>query len=266
MVTVAGKAVIRLSKINSQDRIFYTVDGSIPTESSSEWVGGDITVYSHTRFRTLLTTEENKTYRSFPTVYIKIPESGINILAEQQGFTVEVSPDFLNYPNPTIDMYSVIGNLIESYPVTSVSTTIAVPSVGEYDIVFRGDNVFPTEKIRTPLVELLCEPPVINAVVNEDTGEAVITMSKEGEGDIYYTLDGSNPITEGTLYISSFTLVVEGEITIKACTKKAGWNSSEVVSAVVSYYPEYYIAIGSDNFLIGGDGIIIGTGPYEREI
>ena len=82
-----------------------------------------------------------------------------------------------------------------------------------------------------PVVETVVTPTITPASTTFNQGESLsVTIETETEGaEIYYTLDGSDPVENGGLY--------EGEIeltkttTVKAVAMLDGWNNSEVVEA-----------------------------------
>ena len=83
----------------------------------------------------------------------------------------------------------------------------------------------------TPVVETVATPVISAESTTFNEGESlIVTIETETEGaEIYYTLDGSDPVENGDLY--------EGEIeltettTVKAVAMLEGWNNSEVAEA-----------------------------------
>ena len=57
-----------------------------------------------------------------------------------------------------------------------------------------------------------------------------VTLSATNEAAIYYTLDGTDPTNESTLYEEAIALSTRDEYTIKAIAVKAGFETSEVAT------------------------------------
>ena len=69
--------------------------------------------------------------------------------------------------------------------------------------------------------------------------QVTIACATEG-ATIYYTLDGSDPTTESTVYTEAFA--VESTTTVKAMAAKEGMNNSDVVSATYTITEQMTIA------------------------
>lgn len=93
------------------------------------------------------------------------------------------------------------------------------------------------EEEETPVVETV-ETPVINPAGGEvESGAKVaITCATDGAA-IYYTTDGTTPsTTNGKAYTGAITITEA--MTLSAVAVKAGWNDSEVTTAVFTITPE----------------------------
>ncbi len=101
-----------------------------------------------------------------------------------------------------------------------------------YDLGSRIDD----ERVQNYVYEDMLEVNILSqaqAPVASIPDGAAITTSKKlelsADGDIYYTLDGSEPTTQSTKYEGPITLPV-GEVTVKVKVIKDGYLDSEVMT------------------------------------
>ena len=119
------------------------------------------------------------------------------------------------------------GNIVLSYTQTS-SKAIYIKSI---TITYTPNSGGGGGTPDVPVVETVATPVITAESTTFNEGESLfVTIETETEGaEIYYTLDGSDPVENGDLY--------EGEIeltettTVKAVAMLDGWNNSEVVEA-----------------------------------
>ena len=83
------------------------------------------------------------------------------------------------------------------------------------------------------------------------------------DAQIYYTLDGSDPTTESTLYTGKFTPTGASPLTIKAKGFRGDWTATDIVSATYTIVEtQTFTKVMSDSELSAGDKIII---VYETD-
>ena len=259
MVTVKEKAVLRLSKANSTDRVFYTTDGTEPTTSSPEWTSGDVTVYGHTRVKTLTQDGLPYTYSSTPVVFICLPEVQLNVTGGFSRYEFQVPEVLANYPGLKVTTWDSSGNFISTTNLPSSGTaSIYIDVSGTYTFEIWSDTTFPSgQKFQTPAIEMSCRDPVISYTQDLDSGTATVTITKEGQGEVHYTLDGSDPSeTNGTLYTSSFVLTAS--TLVRAINTRTGWTSSAFVEQLVPVQREVYILVGEGNIVLGSGNVVLG--------
>ena len=87
------------------------------------------------------------------------------------------------------------------------------------------------EDTGAPVVETVANPVIAAVSDRFNEGESLfVTIATETENaEIYYTLDGSDPVENGLLYAGK--IEITETTTIKAVAVKDGWNNSEVVEA-----------------------------------
>ena len=177
-------------------------------------------------------------------LYSKTPINGA--VDKVELFTGTASSVTVNSAKLLVADNAGFANAVE-YPFTfKASSTIEIPvsaaSGSYYKFVFNvtigGSNKyiqFTRAKFYgttgTPGVETVAAPVITAESTTFNEGESLfVTIETETEGaEIYYTLDGSDPVENGELY--------EGEIeltettTVKAVAMLDGWNNSAVAEA-----------------------------------
>lgn len=229
MVTVEGKAVIHLEQTEDSDRIFYTTDGTEPTESSPEWTGEDLTVYNHLILNILRNTEGKFVRKSFPGVFVKLSIKDVSVQLEQGNFILDY-PYKDKYSDLTLFYYGADNSLIQSFPFTqSISLPLSSYENGDYISISSEENVYPSDTRLLPKLEIT--DPEITYTPNPDKTSVTVTLEAVGEA-IYYTLDGSEPTKEnGTLYQAPFETSLP--LTLKAVTTL--WGAYSNITSLVLY-------------------------------
>ena len=152
------------------------------------------------------------------------------------GRTLQVYGSHTAYTSPT-ELYSaetfgeLLGTIIKgeseelaitgSYEYVGLRSASGAMYLSEIDITWNADGGTPQETVATP-------------TFNPEAGtysEAVsVTISCATEGaTIYYTLDGTNPMEDGTVYTSAINIAET--TTVKAFAMKEGYLNSGVASA-----------------------------------
>lgn len=99
----------------------------------------------------------------------------------------------------------------------------------------------------------------------EETQEVAITC-ETADASIYYTIDGTDPTAESTLYAAPFTL--DATATVKAIAIKENMNNSELATATFTKLEPIvaanYVRITSLNQLQDGDKVILAS-RYDND-
>ena len=99
----------------------------------------------------------------------------------------------------------------------------------------------------------------------EDTQEVAITC-ETADASIYYTIDGTDPTAESTLYAAPFTL--DATATVKAIAMKENMNNSEIATATFTKLEPIvaanYVRITSLDQLQDGDKVVIAS-RYDND-
>lgn len=221
--------------------IKYTLDGTDPTEDSTDYIG-EIEVE--------------------PPVTIKARGFKDNVISSD---TATLTFDMLSLPAPVLttqtdssgNVYAVLQN-VDSYPDDALvyySHTSSNPLEGaEYmtisaikNAVIKGAIVVLTVALPTLFVAVSCDGyydsdtddvtgtwTAETPVISQDGNNITITCGTAG-ASIYYTIDGSNPTTASNLYGGAFAILAN--CTIKAIAVASGYQNSNIASYSATYTP-----------------------------
>ncbi len=101
-------------------------------------------------------------------------------------------------------------------------------SLDDYEAAAALINSCKDEEIRETFREYRIEAPSLDAAAGEYEDELILTITADCQGSIFYTIDGSTPTTQSSLYQSPLHLR-EGEYTVAAlCVNRFGVKSRVV--------------------------------------
>jgi len=173
--------------------------------------------------------------------------------------------------NATIGAINTGGNT----PLTQDANTVNIYKIPALTGIVQGDNVnvtavvgcYNTVQLRVALasdVEKLVTTTVDTPTFTPAGGtystaqDVTIACTTDG-ATIYYTLDGTTPTTESTVYSSP--IAVSTTTTIKAFAVKTGMNDSEVATATYSFSA----SIAADPTELAGFSYTLGQGPSTTQ-
>ncbi len=232
--------------------IYYTIDGTDPDTKSKVYQkpfaldAEEISVRAiavkenwNTSEVSRLTYNPGKNYCETPGITRVAGTNKVQMTTRTQGAKIYFTNDGLN---PTIS--SSLYNAETGLEVTENCTLKAM----------AVDSLLYDSEVTTFVVDWFkADQPVITV----DGIFVTITAPKENSR-VYYTLDGSEPTTESTLYEG--TLTMKGSGTIKAIAAFDNFNNSSV--AVFNYYASDYTC-GLPTFTRDGNTVSIASAPAE---
>jgi len=250
------------SPIPSDAQLYYTIDGTIPTELSTPYNGAilipldsnvTIKVKAFKNGWSSSTVEEaiyNVTGQVAASLPVFAPASGVYTSAQ----TVMINP-ILN-PNGAIWYYTTDG----TEPTTSSTPyagAISIPLNSSMTIKARAfmngwtpspiytANYLVTGQIETATPMFLPAP----GTYREDKYITLNTNTSPAGATIRYTTDGSEPTAASAIYTTPILVALNSSMVIKAQAYKENWLPSEVVSGVYNVIGP--IAIGAPVFTPG---------------
>lgn len=121
--------------------------------------------------------------------------------------------------------------------LSGISTSAQTWTGSASEIVFSYGGTFRIKTMTVsyltaegPAVETLAAPTFSPASGTEFDDTLDVTITGPEGASIYYTLDGTAPTAESTLYAEPITLTMSA--TVKAIAVQEGWNNSPVATAV----------------------------------
>jgi PKD repeat protein/methionine-rich copper-binding protein CopC len=260
-------------------KIYYTLDGTDPTTNSTLYTNP--LIFTETTVLKFISADkfgnigtiQTETYNINDTeapVVTATPAEGTYHETTQINLSVTDNTD----PNPII-YYTLDGtdpttnSTIYTDPINLpnyVTTTL------KYIAVDKSGNILPIQTLYYTITDI--ELPTVTYT---KTGTTTITLNATDDMDldpkIYYTLDGSDPTTNSTLYTGPFNLPRPAVTVLKFIAVDASGNTSPVQSETISTYLETdllttYYAQGHVNVIVdnGGTGYGGGNPTYNLNI
>lgn len=145
---------------------------------------------------------------------------------EQTDLAENYLKNFINSHSDSKDQYNAYEKLISVYVAD-----------GAYDKIEALYASTSDQDILNLLSEYYISPPVLSQTTGTYTDDLKITISDSNGNDIYYTLDGSDPVKNGQTYRNSILFSGEGEYTLRAvCKDDRGIYSDETeANYTISY-------------------------------
>ncbi len=226
---------VTLSTTTSDANIYYTLDGSEPTQVSTRYTSA-ITISTTTTLKakaykngmtasntliatyTIGTTAQVATpvtspaagnYTSAQNVTLSTTTSGASIYYTTNGTT----------PTTSSTLYS---------SAISISSTTTLKAIA---VKSGMNNSALMTSLYTITIPGTVATPVTSPAAGNYTSAQNITLSTTTSGaSIYYTTNGTTPTTSSTLYTSAIS--ISSTTTIKAIAVKSGMNNSSVMTAL----------------------------------
>lgn len=101
-------------------------------------------------------------------------------------------------------------------------------AIGDYDSIRSLLELTDDERVRSKYISYFPVPPAFSIQSGDYIAPVVVTLSADDEGQIYYTLDGSEPTKESLVYSDGIPLD-EGETRISAIFINSKGLKSEIV-------------------------------------
>ena len=229
-------------------KIYYTLDGEEPTETSSLYTD----VLTMTRSCTIkaIATYENFTNSDVVTYSYRADDNSCGIPTfTRDGNLVSITADPVEgttifyttdgeTPTRASEVYTTPIEVAENCTIKAFATN---PELFDSEVATYSVNWF---KVEAPIVSL-------------DGIYVTITCSTPNSR-IYYTLDGSTPTEESPRYTG--TLTMTGSCTIKAIGTRDNFNSSSIVS---TSFDKEQNTVGKPQFVREGNFVSITATPAE---
>lgn len=276
---------ITMANPNQSGTIYYTTDGSTPTNASNAYTGPFV-ITERTRFK-LAVINDSLTSNIVDQTYRKLnvmggvrnlnPATGkINVSPGKIGNdgNVPIDNGILKYTqdgsNPTflsddfvnavsLDNYGGIKTIkekafAEGYVPSEIRTSDfgAVKPVSPPVIFDAETNTVSLCNTNVPASNGMAAHGLVDGLFGGPQGYVFYFPQGSTYSRIYYTLDGSTPTANSTLYTGPFQ--ISGNVTVKAVLIAYGQYYSDVVTESIELISEPEISLDSDTGFISISG------------
>ena len=239
--TYSDSVVITMTCATPDAEIHYTIDGTVPTATSTIYVNPftlteDATVKAKA-FMNNVSWEDSPVAEAIYTIVteptLTVDPVSLTFSSTQLTGTVDIHSASLTAPI-AISCDNTHFSLSEtSFPanVGNTSFTVAydgqVPATGTVTVTSGSLSA----QVALVATTQLPAPVFAPADGTTDTLITVAMSSPETGAIIYYTTDNSEPDTASNIYSEPITLNTPGAYTYKAIAVKEGWENSDVTTA-----------------------------------
>lgn len=245
---------VTLSSVASEVNFFYTTDGSIPTDESTEYTG-PIVISENTVLRAIA-VYPGYGFSDPSTFEYKIKAS-IPSFSLREGAYSGTQTVVLSSATPDATVYYTIDGATPTSSSMVYTTPLEIASTTTLKAV-SGKPSMELSAVASVIYNIYLNAPVASPTFTPSQGtypeaqEVVLSSTTEG-ASIYYTLNGTEPTKSSILYTSAIT--VSANTTLKAYAVKEGAADSSTVSA------EYVIQVIAPTF-----SVVAGTYTESKEL
>ena len=212
-----GSNAISIATTTSDATIYYTIDGSDPTTSSTEYTEPLTDNVSNVTIKAIAVKEGMITSTvgsgcAAPVISLDDATSKVSITSATEGSTIYYTTDGTT---PTASSTEYSG----PFSLSSATTLKAIAINSDYEPSTVTESAL--SQVATPTIQ-------------NNGSNAISITTTTSDATIYYTTDGSDPTTSSTEYTDPLSDSFSG-ITIKAIAVKAGMITSAVGSGLVKF-------------------------------
>ena len=225
---------------NAEGDIYYTLDGTEPTESSTVYLS-DIKLDEAKAYTLKAVVKLGDKKSTVVAVNFKIQKDTVSapVFNPASGKTFS-NPASIEITCSTVgaSIYYTIDGSEPSESSTKYTSPISLTANSTYTIkaIAVKDGVKSTVTTANYTVDIskdIVETPVITPATGTFTSAQSVTITCGTSGaDIYYTTDGSEPTESSTKYSGAFQ--VSTTTTVKAIAVKAGYENSSVATSTIT--------------------------------
>ena len=229
---------VNISNPNGEGTVYYTLDGTEPTESSTQFTSA-IKLSEAKPYTLKAFVKSGSKASTVVTVNFQIQKDSVSAPV----FDPASGKTFNNNASITITS-NTVGALIYyttdpgQEPTTLYSGAIPLTTKGSHTIkavAVKGD--LKSSVVRATYTLNLSTDKVETPVITPATGtfaaaQSVTIKCGTSGADIYYTTDGKDPTDSSTKYTSPIS--VSKTTTVKAIAVKSGWEDSSVATATIT--------------------------------
>jgi hypothetical protein len=233
--TFTSPQSVTITDATSGSSIFYTLDGSQPTTSSTPYTG-PFTVSSTTTVKAIATA---------PNFLQSSTATSVITISQSPAATPLISPSTGTYTGPqTVTITdatsgsSIFYTLDGSQPTTSSTQytgSFTVSSSTTVKAIATAPNFLQSSTATSVITisQAQTSTPLISPVTGTYTSPQMVNITDATSGSsIFYTTDGSQPTTSSTAYTAAFTVTTT--TTVKAIATAPNFTTSNTATSVIT--------------------------------
>lgn len=225
---IVGGKNVKLKCATSGATIYYTLDGTVPTEADNEYTsaGINVTTVGTTRIRAIAVKEgySNSPVSDSITVSVtRVPNPTITAEVYNTGKRITM--------RNSLSGVTIYYTLDGTTPTTSdkhyssaitVNETVEVRAIAVKNGYANSAVVGGTVTVTTPKVET----PTLSQKSYSDYDRITLKCATSG-AKIYYTIDGRDPLDYGKSISSGSYITVREDCELRAVARKSGYEDSD---------------------------------------
>jgi hypothetical protein len=238
--TYTATQSVSISDSTSGSSIYYTIDGSTPTPSSTLYSGA-ITVATTTTVNAIaVETGYTSSAIASASYTIAVPTPTFSVATGSYTATQTVS--IADTMSGSTIYYTLNGTTpTTSSTLYSGAITVAATTTVNAIAVATG---YTNSSVATATYTIVVPTPTFSVATGSYPSTQTVTIADTMSGaTIYYTLNGTTPSPSSTAYTGALT--VGSTATLQAIAVKTGDSSSVIASATYTLIPDFTITLGN---------------------
>lgn len=235
-------------------------DGASGMNAVGTTVAAYIRSYSNNSFRSYANTSSGATFYLYK---LNDPRSDAGLAWDETAPAASIGDgDIITFTPPTLTNTHGVdvtySSSDEDVATVDNTGTVTILAAGETTIsaIFAGNATYKSATVSYTLTVTDARTPYTTPTFSPAAGEvssgAEVTISCAGADAIYYTINGTTPDQNSTLYDGPIS--VTSTVTIKAIAYKAGRKPSAVASATYTVAGSLSTTLTNANIVAAGDG------------
>ena len=216
--------------------IYYTTDGSVPTSSSTKYLG-PITVSSTETINAIATAPNYVSSAVASAMYTIQPPAAMPAFSPAAGTYTKAQTVTISDATPGALIYYTTDGSTPTTSSAKYTGPITVSSTETIHAIATAAN-YVSSAVASAMytIQLTAAMPAFSPAAGTYTTAQTVTMSDATPGAlIYYTIDGTNPSTSSTKYTAPIT--VSSTQTIHAIAAASSYSNSAVALATYTIQP-----------------------------
>jgi N-acetylneuraminic acid mutarotase len=234
--TYTTAQTVTISDSTSGAVIYYTTDGSIPTPSSTKYIG-PITVSSTETIHAIATAANYVSSGVASAMYTIQLTAAMPAFSPAAGTYTTAQTVTISDATPGALIYYTTDGSTPTTSSTKYTGPITVSSTETIHAIATAAN-YVSSAVASAMytIQLTAAMPAFSPAAGTYTTAQTVTISDATPGAlIYYTLDGTNPTTSSTKYTGPIT--ISSTQTIHAIAAASSYSNSAVASATYTIQP-----------------------------